>query len=84
MNTLTFKSFTTSVTHIFAYGSLILLEPPLHLLALIRKGYNTGLLRLTLRISGLTLHSSFFIEMQLKEVALTKLDKNYDPNKALS
>ena len=31
------KSFTTSETHIFAYGSLILLQLPLHLLVLILK-----------------------------------------------
>ena len=35
LNTFAFKSFTTSGTHIFAYGSLILLQLPLHLLALI-------------------------------------------------
>ena len=38
LNTLTFKSFTTSGTHIFAYESLILLQLPLHLLVLILKG----------------------------------------------
>ena len=38
-----------------------------------------GSLLLTLTISDLTLHARFFIEMQLKEVALTKLDKNNDP-----
>ena len=38
LNNLTFKSFTTSGTHIFAYGSPILLQLPLHLLALILKG----------------------------------------------
>ena len=32
LNTLTFKSFIASGTHIFAYGSLILLQLPLHLL----------------------------------------------------
>ena len=37
LNTLTFKSFTTSGTHIYAYGSLILLQLPLHLLVLILK-----------------------------------------------
>ena len=69
MNTLTFKSFTLSGAHIFAYGSLILLQSPLHLLAL------------TLIISGLALHAWFFIEIQLKAVVLTKLDKNNDPIK---
>ena len=38
LNTLTSKFFTTSGTHIFAYGSLILLQLPLHLLVLILKG----------------------------------------------
>ena len=38
LNTLKFKSFTTSGTHIFAYGSLILLQLPLNLLILILKG----------------------------------------------
>ena len=37
LNTLTFKYFTTSGTQIFAYGSLILLQLPLHLLVLILK-----------------------------------------------
>ena len=31
LNTLTFKSFTVSGTQIFAYGSLMLLQLPLHL-----------------------------------------------------
>ena len=38
LNTLTFKIFRTSATHIFAHGSLILLQLPLHLLVLILKG----------------------------------------------
>ena len=38
LNTLTFKSFTTSGTQILAYGSLILLQLPLHLLVLTLKG----------------------------------------------
>ena len=37
LNTLTFKFFPTSGTHIFVYGSLILLQLPLQLLALILK-----------------------------------------------
>ena len=37
LNTLAFKFFTTSGTHVFAYGSLILLQLPLHLLVLILK-----------------------------------------------
>ena len=35
LNILTFKFFTTSGTHIFAYGSLILLQLPQYLLVLI-------------------------------------------------
>ena len=38
LNTLMFKSFATSGTHILAYVSLILLQLPLHLLVLILKG----------------------------------------------
>ena len=38
LNTLTFKLLTTSGTQIPAYGSLILLELPLHLFILILKG----------------------------------------------
>ena len=53
LNTLRFKSFTTSGTHVFGYGSLIILQLPLHLLFLILK----------LITSGLTLHARFFIEM---------------------
>ena len=48
------KFFTTSGTHIFAYGSLILLQLPQHLLVLILKGKNTGSSLLTLRVGGLT------------------------------
>ena len=38
LNTLTFKSFTVSGTQIFAYGLLMLLQVPLHLVILILKG----------------------------------------------
>ena len=38
LNTLTFKFFTISGTQIFAYGSLILLQLPLHLSILTLKG----------------------------------------------
>ena len=79
LNTLTFKSFITSGIHIFVYGLSILLQLPLHLLVLILKLQNTGSLLLKLIISGLILHSWFFIEMQFKEVVLTKLDKHKDP-----
>ena len=37
-----------------------------------------GLLLLKLIISGLTLHSWFFNEIQFKEVVPTKRDKNHD------
>ena len=37
-NTLTFKPFTASATHILAYGSLMLSQLPLHLLVLTLKG----------------------------------------------
>ena len=57
LNTLTFKFFTTSGTQILAYGSLILLQLPPHLLVLILQGEKTGSLLLTLTICGLTLHS---------------------------
>ena len=40
LSTLTFKFFTKSGTHIFAYGSLILLPLPPHLLVLILKPWN--------------------------------------------
>ena len=78
LNTLKFKSFTASGTHIFVYGSLILLHVPLHLLALLLKGYNTGSLLLTLRISGLSLHSLLAFEIKLNRDAVAKLDKNND------
>ena len=38
LNTLTFNFFTVSETQILAYGSLILLQLPLHLFILIIKG----------------------------------------------
>ena len=38
LNTLTFTFFTVSETQIFAYGSLILLQLPLHLFILTLKG----------------------------------------------
>ena len=38
LNTLTFKFFTLSGTQILAYGSLILLQLPLHLFTLTLKG----------------------------------------------
>ena len=56
LNTLTFKFFITLETQIFAYGSVILLQLPLHLLVLILKGKNTGSSQLTLTICGLSLH----------------------------
>ena len=38
LNALTFKFFTVSEIQVLAYGSLILLQLPLHLLILILKG----------------------------------------------
>ena len=38
-----------------------------------------GSLLLTLIVSGLTLHAWLFIEIHLKGVMPTKLDKNNDP-----
>ena len=38
LNTLTLKYFTVSGIQIFAYGSLILLQLPLHLFVLMLKG----------------------------------------------
>ena len=64
---------TTLGRHSFAYGSLILLQILLHLLILILKGINTRSLLLTLTIYGLTLHSRLFIEMQINEFTLGKL-----------
>ena len=81
LNPLTFKFFTTSRTQIFAYGLLILLQLPLHLLILILKGENTGLSLLTLTISGLALNFLLFIEIQLRKVALSgfKCDTTVNP-----
>ena len=72
LNVLTFK-LLTSGRHSFAYGSLILLQLPLYLLILILKGKNTVSSLLTLRISGLTLHSWLFFEMYFHEFTLDKL-----------
>ena len=80
LNTLTFKSFATSGTHIFAYGSLILLRATTTFTCFHNKRIKYGLIAiLTLIIFGLTLHAWLFIEMQLKGVVLTKLNKNNDP-----
>ena len=87
LNTLTFYFSTTSGTHSFVDGLLILLQLPLHLLVLILKGKNTGSSPLTLTIYGLTLHSwNIEIEIQLNgnafsgaalnEFTLVKVDKN--------
>ena len=56
LNTLTFKFFTTSGTQIFAYGWLILLQLPTHLLVLILNGKKAGSSPLTLTTCGLVLH----------------------------
>ena len=58
-----------------------MLQLPLHLLVLIIKGQNTGSLLLTLTISGLTLHFWLFIEIQLNEFTLIKVDKIVNPAK---
>ena len=63
INTLTIKIFTTLGTQIFAYGLLIFLQLPLHLLVVILKGKNTVSSLLTLGICGLTLHSWLLIEI---------------------
>ena len=47
----------------------------MHLLALMLKGGNTGSSLLTVTICGLTLHSWLFIEIQLNEFMLMKIDK---------
>ena len=73
LNTLTFKFFTTSGTHIFPYGSLMLLQLPPYLLALILKGKTAGSSLLTLTISGLTLNYWLFIEIRFNEFTLGKL-----------
>ena len=65
----------------FAYGSLILLQLPLHLLVLILKGWNISASLLTLIISGLTFHSWLFIELQPNGVALVRLDETDNPAK---
>ena len=56
LSTLTFRFFYDIRNFFFAYGSLIFLQLPLHLLVLILKGQNTSSSLLTLIISGLTLH----------------------------
>ena len=75
LNTLTLKVFKISRTHNFAYGSLILLELPLHLLVLILKGKNTGFSLLTLTICGLALHYWLLIEIDFNELTLGKLQQ---------
>ena len=73
LNVLTFKFLTTSATHNFAYGLLILLQLPSHLLTSILKGKNT--------VCGLTLHSCLFSEIQIKIFTLFKVDKKGNPVK---
>ena len=76
LNTLTFKFLAISGTQILAYGSLILLQLPLHIFILRLNGKNIGLLLLMLIVSGLTLHYSFFIEIHSNELTQDKLPKN--------
>ena len=59
----------------------MLLQLPLHLFLLKLKEKNTGSLVLALTISGLTLHSWLFIEIQLNEFMPLKVDKNANPVK---
>ena len=75
LNALIFKFLTTSGTHNFACGLLILLQLPLHLLVFILKWKNTGPSLLTLTICGLTLHSWLFSEIQINKFRLAKVDK---------
>ena len=65
-----FKFLATSGTHNFPYGSLILLQLPLHLPVLILKGKNTSSFLLTLTICGLTVHSWLLHEIQFNRAAL--------------
>ena len=76
LNTLAFKFFTASETQILAYGSLILLQLPLHLFILTLKRWNIGLLLLTSTISGLTLHAWFFIEIHSNAPVIFDLTVN--------
>ena len=78
---MTFKSFITSGTHIFAYGLLILLQLPLHLPVLILNGKNIGLLLLTLTIYGLVLHSWLIIEIHSNELTFVRFDRIVNPIK---
>ena len=81
LNTLIFKFLTTSGTHNFEDGLLVLLQLPLHLLVSILKGKNTGSSPLRLTICGLTLQSWLFIEIQLSEFMPFKVDENANPVK---
>ena len=81
INVLTFKFLTTSATHNLAYGLLILLQLPSHLLTSILKGKNTVSSLLTLTICGLTLHSCLFSEIQIKIFTLFKVNKKGNPVK---
>ena len=60
LKTLTFKFFTTSGTHIFTKGSLILLQLPLHLLLLILKEKKKHRL-ITTNINNLWSYFAFLI-----------------------
>ena len=85
LNILTFKFFTTSGTHNFAYGPLILLQLPLHLLILILKGKNAGSSLLTLTISGLTYFTLLIIHWNIAQqiYKFVKVDKNANPVKKI-
>ena len=62
LNTLIFTFLTASETYNFAYGSLIILQLPLHLFISALSGWNEGLLMLIFIICGLIFHSCLFIE----------------------
>ena len=72
MNTLAFTFLTTSGTDSFAYGLLILLQLPLHLLILILKGKKHRLIP-KITIGAPTLHSRLFTQMHFNELTLGKL-----------
>ena len=64
---------TISKTHNFAYGSLVLLQPPLHLSILTLLGKNQGSLLLIFIICGFILHSLLFIEAHFNSFAFNIL-----------
>ena len=59
LNTLTFKFLITSGTHNFAYGLLLLLQLPLHLLVFNTKGEKDR--PFTINVNNLWSYSTFLI-----------------------